>query len=703
MSEFLNQPQSAHKNKDADQGQPVPALFENEREAVRQRYEGEEGDQILREYAEAEQQKIARGEKTDAEFSIPALKNIVTPQAEMPQESEPGWKERRKRAEIQTKNLEEGRKNLTRYATSYTMPFMEYEQQGGVRGFHAGKVEDIPPQQLADMKKSYFEKKWSIHQFDEEYMKEHYAEVRGEMKLLRNFLDVFKDGTGLTSIEAARIKALEVVYKAMDETLTAFLAMHCLERGEGDHPEIRVKNAPVPADAADKYNEKREFLRSVLEKSEKAEIEQIFARRPSPNFVPGGAVSDFLNEISGKRDSVEFTQNEAMIDRMTSDLKRISDLWEYAKWDMDSLQKIKDDLKSEGAADDDRRIQYVENKIDRLSPRVKAFGARVEEIMHAASFLLEGNEEKTLTESEEKLLLSYRRADPENEYRERVEYIDLILTDDTYQSGTGRDMYGKVQRNHPFGILHRNLVQRRNESMRDHRLDEDEMDALIHYGNVDNTASKPISEMSRQDISFASMNTVLRKGAYDEHGGKEMNESGVVYESKLNMEYTTRMLKLMDRVSLPDDTLSFRYVSLHALCRVLGIRTPEGADNDTFRTLLMNQMGKTNKEHPVVSDSGFWSSTPIPHPTYADNPVRFFIYAPEGTKALYADSIYTQDGTGIGETSEYELLFQAGTKFRVLKMEPNPDNPNMRMGDGPMFNVYLEATGEYDNPLSKTQ
>ena len=45
------------------------------------------------------------------------------------------------------------------------------------------------------------------------------------------------------------------------------------------------------------------------------------------------------------------------------------------------------------------------------------------------------------------------------------------------------------------------------------------------------------------------------------------------------------------------------------------------------------------------------------------------------------------------ETSEYELCFQAVTKFKLLRIEPHKGN------DGPKFDIYLETTGEIDRPI----
>lgn len=419
----------------------TPDTQQIDRESARKQIVGEEGERILREYAEKEKQEIGQGVKTEAEYSVPALKHIYVPQYEYaPRESEPDWKEKARRVKIRTKNREKGRKTLTPHATSLTLPIFKYETR------KRSAVKDIPPDQLAEMKKTLFNKQWHSYKFDKEYLGRHYAEVRDEMEELRTFLDAFGAGDGLDAEEKEQISSLRDLYTVMDNTISAFIAMHCIVRADEDgHTVFRVSQAPPDEAAEDRYNQQKDTLRRYIGgRSAEAEMERLFSARRdcdwgsrdnqssamiNSNDVNFELVSDFLNLLNQQRYKTNYQQNKELIDPMVTDLKRVAELWDYARQEISVWGLIISDLKQQGADENDQKIAYARSRMERIHPRLRAFHRRTDGLMRTVNYLMKGTlmKKDPLPGSEVwGLLDSYRRALPGKEgEKKKPEKVDV--------------------------------------------------------------------------------------------------------------------------------------------------------------------------------------------------------------------------------------------------------------------------------------
>ena len=243
------------------------------------------------------------------------------------------------------------------------------------------------------------------------------------------------------------------------------------------------------------------------------------------------------------------------------------------------------------------------------------------------------------------------------------------------------------------GIIYNRQMQRERIE-----LTYDEKDTIGHYESVINVADMEVDkngmisgeEMTDKVISFASMNTALRKGIYQKGGGK--TTSCKVYEHKMNMEYTTKMLEVMDKSELKQDTFVFRGTNVMGAFSFLGLPMDilKGLESEEDQIPVVEKyfrenQQKLNQGNTICMDKGFLSTSPFGGSVYVNAmPVVFHMNLKKGTKAMYLEGLHMSD------TSEYELLVQSGTKFRLLKLEVDDNAKN----DEPKFHFYMESVDE---------
>ncbi len=397
-------------------------LNEDYRETARKQYQTGEANRIVEEYAERDPE----------EFSIPALKQILVPQTEIPKESEPGLKEKAKRFRLHMKNKDDG-KRYTKFATELTLPIFRYENQYDQERRKAAEreksasIKDIPKEQLAAIKKEFFTKKWHAYKFDQEYLGEHYAEVRDEMEQLRNFLEVIREDESLSKDEQDKVYNLKEIFAAMEKTVDAFQALHYVHRE--DVGVAQICPFPVYDEPEADYEHAKKSLREAISNDIKADMETVFLSLRVNHTKADFHVKNFLNKMGSDVYKTNYRQNKAWIDPMLSDLKKTAEWWEYAKMDAYDYQVAIAKLKEDGVDENDLRIVYAKDKIALLNVRVKAYQKRKDELMQAISYMMEGAESKQKDPSPEvlRLLTSYGvpidgQVEIENKKSESIEY-----------------------------------------------------------------------------------------------------------------------------------------------------------------------------------------------------------------------------------------------------------------------------------------
>ena len=158
--------------------------------------------------------------------------------------------------------------------------------------------------------------------------------------------------------------------------------------------------------------------------------------------------------------------------------------------------------------------------------------------------------------------------------------------------------------------------------------------------------------------AYYSINGVLR-------GSKKADE-----DAAKRIDHITNMI---DRSELPEDMVFFRGVSKNSFEKTFGLSKGELATTDL--TSLIGRKG---------TDKGFASSSSSEE-NDAANAVNYEIYAPKGTKAVYAEPFSAFGlGNGLhwdaridgkskqeGFSSEDETLFQRGTDLMILDGDKN--------------------------------
>lgn len=210
-------------------------------------------------------------------------------------------------------------------------------------------------------------------------------------------------------------------------------------------------------------------------------------------------------------------------------------------------------------------------------------------------------------------------------------------------------------------------------------LEEEEIRALTAY-------TKEAREPG--EITYRSMNRILRNTTYQKGGGLE-GEGYSVEESKENYKMVEKTIEALSKTKLPQDVVVRRGTNLSALLRFLNLEV--SPDNDTMKDYqtLAEQYRRFNDGNFVGFDRGFLSTSPYRNGGFftggihADIGVEFVIQAHEGDEALFLQNISNS-------ANEAELLFQAGTQLRIIKICP-PAERKLLKGQLGSFKVYLET------------
>lgn len=192
-------------------------------------------------------------------------------------------------------------------------------------------------------------------------------------------------------------------------------------------------------------------------------------------------------------------------------------------------------------------------------------------------------------------------------------------------------------------------------------LSKQEQNAIIAYTGI-------------EEICYSTMNAILRDGSYKKDKTNFDANHGIE-QSKRNYDAVTNCISALKKSKLPKDMVFRRGTDLQTLSFMLGINLSNG--NEDIGTQIKKHIDKFNNGEQIVVDKGFFSTSPIATGGLPGE-VEWIIQGHEGDEALYVDNYSDNHG-------EEETIFQAGTRFRVLKIETNE-----KTGTG-KWNVYLET------------
>ena len=170
------------------------------------------------------------------------------------------------------------------------------------------------------------------------------------------------------------------------------------------------------------------------------------------------------------------------------------------------------------------------------------------------------------------------------------------------------------------------------------------------------------------------INDLLRDGKQDD------DDAETVYKN------TKGLVEFLNKTEAPEDMFTVRHMDLSGLSRFVGIpfQTEKGKKLDVD-TAFAQLEDKVNYQDLVGMDKGVVSTTTIPQGTSKFNrhQVEMRIMIPKGTHGCF-----------LKECSEFqeedEFLIQAGTSFRVLKIEKQ-DTGHGGPDGNPKIVVYVKA------------
>ena len=230
---------------------------------------------------------------------------------------------------------------------------------------------------------------------------------------------------------------------------------------------------------------------------------------------------------------------------------------------------------------------------------------------------------------------------------------DEVFDKLTEQRGTlllqGKDEYLKSE-------FRKGLDKHYNEAF--DKLTKQQQNAIIAYTEEYNEETPNPGEPY-----YRTMNSILRKGVYKEGKGENIVfEEGVIYEddvvekSKKNYEAVTDCINALKESKLPTDMVFRRGTNLQTLLRMLRLNS----SND--EAAIMENIDKYNKGNEIISDRGFLSTASFSDAGF-EGKVEWIIQGHAGDEAFF-----------IANHSEFpdegEMLFQAGTRFRLLRICP---------------------------------
>lgn len=206
----------------------------------------------------------------------------------------------------------------------------------------------------------------------------------------------------------------------------------------------------------------------------------------------------------------------------------------------------------------------------------------------------------------------------------------------------------------------------------------DELDAIVDY-------TKEIEKES--GISYKSMNWILRLKQYIKGGGRKDNRPPA-FETRDNYKAVEKALSGMKKSKLSQDMLFRRGADFQSILFLVG------ADPKLSPEEFKKQLSEYNDGSHMGMDRGFLSTTPYKDGGFlagfpdGKGGVEYLIQGHAGDEALYVDKFSANKG-------EAETLFQAGTRFRVVKICPPEENRKVflerKKFQGTNWKVYLET------------
>ena len=222
------------------------------------------------------------------------------------------------------------------------------------------------------------------------------------------------------------------------------------------------------------------------------------------------------------------------------------------------------------------------------------------------------------------------------------------------------------------------LLKRRDDVLND--LSAAELNSLIGYtADINNSNGMPY---------FRTMNSILRKRLYKEGRGtdtelKDGDTDDVVEQSKQNYEAVTNCINALKKSKLPQDMVFKRYTDLATLLCMLNLDLSNG--QMAMEKQLEKVIDRYNEEgNRLIFDRGFLSTTTRINVKFPGN-VEWIIQGHANDEALYigAKSKFGEEG---------EVLFQAGTCFRLLKICPAETGGEIKKGEDQItWKVYMET------------
>lgn len=219
-------------------------------------------------------------------------------------------------------------------------------------------------------------------------------------------------------------------------------------------------------------------------------------------------------------------------------------------------------------------------------------------------------------------------------------------------------------------------------------LAEEEKEAIIAYTADYKTAGNTPHGFT--------MNHILRRGEYRIDGGEDVQlqyrkdinaaveESDMDYDliesSKQNYLAVTNCINALKKSKLPQDMVFRRGTSVKTLACMLGMNP--WMEDEELAESIDKKLIKYNEGNDIIFDRGFFSASAFSDAGPADQ-VEWVIQGHAGDEALFLgnQSWFPEEG---------EMLFQAGTRFRILRMCP-PGTAKIHKGNPGAWKVYLET------------
>ena len=220
-------------------------------------------------------------------------------------------------------------------------------------------------------------------------------------------------------------------------------------------------------------------------------------------------------------------------------------------------------------------------------------------------------------------------------------------------------------------------------------MDEEQHKAIIAYTK---------EEGKETAISYNSMNAILRDKSYRPGEGvePEYDEKTKLmtnaHLTKDNFKSVEKALSALQSTRLKEDLVFRRGTNFSSLVRFLGIKPTGSVEGDM--KLIREKLSDINSGSYMGQDRAFLSTSPLHDGGFPaggfsgkSNGVEYVIQGHKGDEALYLDPYSACKGEG-------ETLFQAGTKFRIVKVCPPEEGREITVKRGNTtghWKVYMET------------